>query len=55
MCPLTETGSILKAVHYGKDNAGEAFIIEEVQLFQPSEAIKILRLSDSTVRHSHQL
>ncbi|KAL2098138.1 hypothetical protein ACEWY4_007345 [Coilia grayii] len=44
----TETGSVLKAASYTKDNAGETFIIEEVQLFEPSNAIKILRLSKST-------
>ncbi|XP_062380055.1 semaphorin-4E [Sardina pilchardus] len=43
----TETGSVLKAVNYAEDNTGETFIIEELQLFQSSEAIKILRLSNS--------
>lgn len=44
---------MLKAVSYAEGNTGETFIIEEVQLFQASEAIKILRLSDTTVLHIH--
>ncbi|XP_076838232.1 semaphorin-4E [Brachyhypopomus gauderio] len=37
----TESGSILKAVNYD----GEMVIIEEMQVFQQSEPVKILRLS----------
>ncbi|XP_041918636.1 semaphorin-4E [Alosa sapidissima] len=44
----TATGSVLKAVNYAEDNTEETAIIEELQLFQSSEAIKILRLSKST-------
>ncbi|XP_066511837.1 semaphorin-4E-like [Hoplias malabaricus] len=40
----TEKGSVLKAVNYD----GETVIIEEVQLFNLSEPVKILRLSNST-------
>uniref|UniRef100_A0A3Q3WWI3 Uncharacterized protein n=1 Tax=Mola mola TaxID=94237 RepID=A0A3Q3WWI3_MOLML len=40
----TEEGTLLKAVNYD----GEMFIIEEVQLFQPSESIKILKCSNVT-------
>ncbi|CAB1326619.1 unnamed protein product [Coregonus sp. 'balchen'] len=40
----TEGGSVLKAVNYDK----EMFIIEEVQLFQPREPIKVLRFSNTT-------
>ncbi len=36
---------MLKAVNY----EGEMFIIEEVQLFEPPEAIKILKFSNVTV------
>lgn len=36
---------MLKAVNYD----GEMFIIEEVQLFQPQEPIKILKFSNVTV------
>lgn len=36
---------LLKAVNY----AGEMFIIEEVQLFQPPVSVKILKFSDVTV------
>ncbi len=36
---------MLKAVNYD----GEMFIIEEVQLFQPPEPIKILKFSNVTV------
>lgn len=42
---LKEGGTILKAVNYD----GEMFIIEEIQLFQPSEQIKILKMSNTTV------
>ncbi|XP_035384177.1 semaphorin-4E [Electrophorus electricus] len=38
----TESGSVLKAVNYD----GEMVIIEELQVFQHSEPIKILRLSN---------
>lgn len=40
----TEEGTLLKAVNYN----GEMFIIEEVQLFQPPEPIKILQFSNVT-------
>ncbi|XP_059199873.1 semaphorin-4E [Centropristis striata] len=40
----TEEGTMLKAVNYD----GEMFIIEEVQLFQPPESIKILKFSNVT-------
>ncbi|XP_056247782.1 semaphorin-4E [Seriola aureovittata] len=40
----TEEGSMLKAVNYD----GEMFIIEEIQLFQPPEPIKILKFSNVT-------
>ncbi|XP_076000796.1 semaphorin-4E [Genypterus blacodes] len=40
----TEEGSILKAVNYD----GEMFIIEEVQVFQGPEPIKILKFSNVT-------
>ncbi|XP_036842237.1 semaphorin-4E isoform X2 [Oncorhynchus mykiss] len=40
----TEVGSVLKALNYDK----EMFIIEEVQLFQPREPIKVLRFSNTT-------
>ncbi|XP_042353479.1 semaphorin-4E isoform X2 [Plectropomus leopardus] len=40
----TEEGTMLKAVNYD----GEMFIIEEVQLFQPPEPIKILKFSNIT-------
>ncbi|XP_029308686.1 semaphorin-4E [Cottoperca gobio] len=40
----TEEGTMLKAVNYD----GEMFIIEEVQLFQPPEPIKILKFSNVT-------
>ncbi|KAM9349295.1 semaphorin-4E [Symphorus nematophorus] len=40
----TEEGTMLKAVNYN----GEMFIIEEVQLFQPPESIKILKFSNVT-------
>ncbi|XP_059357194.1 semaphorin-4E-like [Carassius carassius] len=39
----TKSGSVLKAVNYG----GEMVIMEEIQLFEPSEPVKILRLSDT--------
>lgn len=39
----TKSGSVLKAVNYD----GEMVIMEEIQLFEPSEPIKILRLSNS--------
>lgn len=41
-----EEGTLLKAVNYD----GEMFIIEEVQLFQNTEPIKILKFSNVTVR-----
>lgn len=40
----TEEGTMLKAVNY----KGEMFIIEEVQLFEPREPIKILKFSNVT-------
>lgn len=40
----TEEGTLLKAVNYDK----EMFIIEEIQLFQPPEPIKILKFSNIT-------
>ncbi|KAM4605753.1 semaphorin-4E isoform 1-T3 [Polymixia lowei] len=40
----TEEGTLLKAVNYDR----EMFIIEEVQLFQPPEPIKVLRFSNAT-------
>ncbi|XP_019712256.1 semaphorin-4E isoform X1 [Hippocampus comes] len=40
----TEDGTLLKAVNY----VGEMFIIEQIQLFQSPEAIKVLRFSDVT-------
>ncbi|TDH05570.1 hypothetical protein EPR50_G00123640 [Perca flavescens] len=40
----TEEGTLLKAVNYD----GEMFIIEEVQIFQPPEPIKILKFSNVT-------
>lgn len=42
---VTASGSVLKAVNYNK----EPVIIEEVQLFKPSQPVKILRLSNTTV------
>ncbi|XP_072524426.1 semaphorin-4E [Salminus brasiliensis] len=39
----TESGSVLKVVNYN----GHTVIIEEVQLFQPTEPVKTLRLSSS--------
>lgn len=39
----TKSGSVLKAVNYG----GEMVIMEEIQLFEPSEPVKILRLSNT--------
>jgi hypothetical protein len=42
---VSEGGSVLKALNYDK----EMFIIEEVQLFQPREPIKVLRFSNTTV------
>ncbi|XP_061150500.1 semaphorin-4E [Syngnathus typhle] len=42
----TEDGALVKAVNYD----GEMFIIEQVQLFQSREAVKILRFSDVTKR-----
>uniref|UniRef100_A0A3Q4B7K9 Sema domain-containing protein n=1 Tax=Mola mola TaxID=94237 RepID=A0A3Q4B7K9_MOLML len=42
---IKEEGTLLKAVNYD----GEMFIIEEVQLFQASESIKILKFSNVTV------
>ncbi|KAI4871750.1 hypothetical protein NFI96_029491 [Prochilodus magdalenae] len=41
----TDSGSVLKVVNYD----GQAVIIEEVQLFQLSQPVKILRLSSTTV------
>lgn len=41
----TKSGSVLKAVNYN----GEMIIIEEIQLFDLSQPIKILRLSDTTL------
>uniref|UniRef100_UPI0037E9766F semaphorin-4E n=1 Tax=Semicossyphus pulcher TaxID=241346 RepID=UPI0037E9766F len=40
----TEKGTVLKAVNY----EGEMFIIEEVQLFEPPEPIKIMKFSNVT-------
>lgn len=40
----TEKGTLVKAVNYD----GEMFIIEEVELFQPPESIKILQFSNVT-------
>lgn len=40
-----EDGTLLKAVNYD----GEMFIIEEVQLFQDKEPIKILKFSNVAV------
>ncbi|XP_056598837.1 semaphorin-4E isoform X1 [Triplophysa dalaica] len=40
----TKSGSVLKAVNYD----GEMVIMEEIQLFESSQPIKILRLSNST-------
>uniref|UniRef100_A0A3Q1GV07 Semaphorin-1A n=1 Tax=Acanthochromis polyacanthus TaxID=80966 RepID=A0A3Q1GV07_9TELE len=40
----TDNGTLLKAVNYD----GEMFIIEEVQLFQSAESIKILQFSNVT-------
>ncbi|XP_036411732.1 semaphorin-4E isoform X2 [Colossoma macropomum] len=40
----TASGSVLKVVNYD----GDTVIIEEVQLFEPSEPVKILRLSSAT-------
>ncbi|KAM3865967.1 semaphorin-4E [Diretmus argenteus] len=40
----TEDGAVLKAVNYD----GRMFIIEEVQLFQPPEPIKVLQFSNVT-------
>ncbi|XP_070701650.1 semaphorin-4E [Pempheris klunzingeri] len=40
----TDEGTMLKAVNYD----GEMFIIEEVQLFQPPQPIKILKFSNVT-------
>lgn len=42
---VTASGSVLKAVNYN----GEMVIIEEVQLFNHSEPVKILRLSTTNV------
>ncbi|XP_051722221.1 semaphorin-4E isoform X2 [Ctenopharyngodon idella] len=39
----TKNGSVLKSVNY----EGEMVIMEEIQLFEPSEPIKILRLSNT--------
>ncbi|XP_041659140.1 semaphorin-4E [Cheilinus undulatus] len=39
----TEEGTLLKAVNYDE----EMFIIEEIQLFEPQEPIKILKFSDA--------
>ncbi|KAK9980174.1 hypothetical protein ABG768_013557 [Culter alburnus] len=39
----TKNGSVLKAVNY----EGEMVIMEEIQLFEPSQPVKILRLSNS--------
>ncbi|KAI2667910.1 Semaphorin-4E [Labeo rohita] len=39
----TKSGSVLKAVNYD----GEMIIMEEIQLFEPSETVKILRLSNT--------
>ncbi|XP_016430873.1 semaphorin-4E-like [Sinocyclocheilus rhinocerous] len=39
----TKSGSVLKAVNYD----GEMVIMEEIQLFEPSEPVKILRLSNT--------
>ncbi|XP_070830010.1 semaphorin-4E [Chaetodon trifascialis] len=44
MFVATEEGTMLKAVNYG----GEMFIIEEIQLFEPPEPIKILKFSNVT-------
>ncbi|KAG9278208.1 semaphorin-4E [Astyanax mexicanus] len=41
----TENGSVLKVVNYN----GHTVIIEEVQMFQPTEPVKTLRLSNSTL------
>ncbi|XP_042567690.1 semaphorin-4E-like [Cyprinus carpio] len=39
----TKSGSVLKAVNYD----GEMVIMEEIQLFEPSEPVKILRISNT--------
>ncbi|XP_077078421.1 semaphorin-4E [Siphateles boraxobius] len=39
----TKSGSVLKAVNY----EGEMVIMEEIQVFEPSEPVKILRLSNT--------
>ncbi|XP_059419109.1 semaphorin-4E-like [Carassius carassius] len=39
----TKSGSVLKAVNYD----GEMVIMEEIQLFEPTEPVKILRLSNT--------
>ncbi|XDV28103.1 hypothetical protein PO909_031492, partial [Leuciscus waleckii] len=41
----TKSGSVMKAVNY----EGEMVIMEEIQVFEPSEPIKILRLSNTTL------
>lgn len=41
----SDSGSVLKAVNYD----GEVVIIEEIQLFESSQPIKILRLSNTMV------
>ncbi|XP_051989891.1 semaphorin-4E-like isoform X2 [Xyrauchen texanus] len=41
----TKSGSVLKAVNYD----GEMVIMEEIQLFEPSEPVKILRLLNTTL------
>ncbi|XP_051557646.1 semaphorin-4E-like isoform X2 [Myxocyprinus asiaticus] len=41
----TMSGSVLKAVNYD----GEMVIMEEIQLFEPSEPVKILRLLNTTL------
>lgn len=45
VCASLEEGTLVKAVNYD----GEMFIIEEVQVFQPRESIKILKFSNVTV------
>lgn len=42
----TDEGTMLKAVNYD----GEMFIIEEIQLFQPREPVKILKFSNVTTQ-----
>ncbi|KAK7163660.1 hypothetical protein R3I93_007649 [Phoxinus phoxinus] len=41
----TKSGSVLKAVNY----EGKTVIMEEIQVFEPSEPVKILRLSNTTL------